>query len=84
MTYAESKSRVATGIPTEQKDALKWLAHTRSSPDHECSVAMLLREAVEQYLMNYEDLPQDAREKLPDDFFEQEQFIAGNPESIEA
>ena len=69
-TETTRKSRVAGDIPAEQKEAIKWIAHTRSTPDHKCSIALIVREAVDHYLRDYDELPPKAREKLGEDFFE--------------
>jgi len=71
-TETTRKSRVAGDIPANQKEAIKWVAHTRSTPDHKCSISLIVREAVDHYLRDYDDLPQKAREQLGEDFFDSE------------
>lgn len=71
-TETTRKSRVAGDIPSDQKEAIKWIAHSRSTPEHSCSIAMLVREAIDTYLRVYPDMPDSARSKLPDDFEQQD------------
>lgn len=62
------KPRVAASIPTNQKNALEYLAHERTSPGNRTYVAEIVAEAIEEYLgNNYEDLPPEARDLLDDD-----------------
>jgi hypothetical protein len=78
------KSRVAGDIPASQKEALKWYAHSRSTPDHKCSVSQLVRESVDQYLRdNREDLPEKAKEKLGSDFFDDDAEFDATDDSID-
>lgn len=70
-TETTRKSRVAGDIPSDQKEAIKWIAHSRSTPEHSCSIAMLVREAIDTYLRVYPQMPETAREQLPDDFDQQ-------------
>jgi len=70
-TETTRKSRVAGDIPSDQKEAIKWITYARSTPEHSCSIAMLVREAIDTYLRVYPDMPETARDQLPDDFEDQ-------------
>ena len=61
-------SRIAARIPTNKKDALVKLAHSRSTPCERITYSDLVREAVDLLLSSeWDDLPEEARDDLDAD-----------------
>lgn len=74
-------SRIAAEVPTNQKEALFLLAKHRSARQRSnVPMAQLLREAVEIYLEDADDLPEEVRDLLDDDLLAN----AGGEEVVDA
>lgn len=61
-------SNVSAIIPTTEKSALQKTAYHKSSPSRSVSVSMLVKQAVEEWLVNHQDeLPKEALDDLDED-----------------